>query len=68
MKKYIVHDLQGCGLMDYSFDEPLTANEIRAIRWCDYNNFREPEDRMKWSNFTLNFIADLWEIDFEVVA
>lgn len=68
MKRYIVHDLQGAGLMSYSHDEPLTANEIRSIRWDDYNNDREDEDRMKWQDFTLTFIADLWELEFEQVT
>lgn len=66
MRRYKVHDLQGCGFMDYSHEEPLTANEIRSIRWSDYKNHHENSD-LKWSEFTLDFIADFWEISFEQV-
>lgn len=69
MKRYIVHDLQGCSFMDYSHEEPMTALEIRQTRWQDYkDNMSDEEDRMSWSQFTLAFIADLWEIEFEAVA
>lgn len=68
MKRYLVHDLQGCGFMDYSHTEPLTANEIRGIRWSDYqDNMGDPEHPLKWHKFTLEFIADLWELEFEEV-
>jgi hypothetical protein len=69
MKRYIVHDLQGAGFMDYSWQEPLTAQQIRAIRWADYLNFKdEVEGNLKWSDFTLAFIADFWELRFELAA
>jgi len=69
MKKYIVHDLQGCSFMDYSHDEPLTAQQIRAYRWSDYQqNLQDEEYSLKWSEFTLDFIADLWELEFEEVT
>ena len=68
MKRYIVHDLQGCNFMDYSHDEPMTATEIRQTRWNDYqDNMRDEEYPLKWSEFTLDFIADLWELEFESV-
>ena len=68
MKLYKVNDLQGCSFMDYSHDKPLTALEIRQIRWSDYqDNLQDKEYRLKWSEFTLKFIADLWEIEFKEV-
>lgn len=68
MKRYIVHDLQGAGLMSYSWEEPLTAQQIRAIRWSDYLNFRDDVDgKLKFSDFTLDFIADFWELRFEAI-
>lgn len=69
MKRYTVTDLQGCSFMDYSHEEPLTALQIRQIRWQDYkDNMSDPEDRMSWSKFTLEFIADVWELEFVPVA
>lgn len=54
--------------MGYSWEEPLTAQQIRAIRWSDYLNFRDDVDgKLKYSDFTLDFIADFWELEFEVV-
>lgn len=55
--------------MDYSHTEPMTALEIRQARWQDYkDNICDGEYTLKWSEFTLDFIADLWELDFEAVA
>lgn len=69
MKYYKVHDMQGCSFMDYSHDEPMTAAEIRATRWSDYqDNMQDEEYPLKWHEFTMNFIADLWELDFEQVT
>ena len=69
MKRYIVHDLQGASFMDYSHEESMTALEIRQTRWQDYkDNMQDEEYPLKWSQFTLDFIADLWEIRFEAVA
>lgn len=69
MKRYIVHDLQGCNFMDYSHDEPMIALEIRQTRWSDYqDNMQDEEYPLKWSQFTLDFIADLWELEFEAVS
>ncbi|MGI9028174.1 MAG: hypothetical protein ACR2FM_05050 [Candidatus Saccharimonadales bacterium] len=69
MRYYRVIDNQGCNFMDYSYDKPLTALEIRQIRWGDYkNNLEDPENPLPWKMFTLEFIADLWEIDFEEVT
>jgi hypothetical protein len=67
MKRYKVIDRQGCDFMSYTHEKPLTANEIRSIRWCDYkDNFMDsPKNRMKWQNFTINFVCDFWEIDLE---
>lgn len=68
MKYYKVHDNQGCSFMDYSHDEPLTAQQIRAIRWQDYSdNLTDDEDTIKWSKFTLDFICDVWDIELEQV-
>jgi hypothetical protein len=68
MKKYIVHDLQGASFMDYTHDEPMTATEIRQTRWQDYqDNMQDSEYPLEWAEFTLNFIADLWELSFEEV-
>lgn len=54
--------------MDYSHDEPMTALEIRATRWQDYkDNMQDEQYPLKWSQFTLHFIADLWELEFEQV-
>lgn len=39
MKRYIIHDLQGYNFMSYSHKEPLTAEEIREIRWDDYYEY-----------------------------
>lgn len=70
MKKYIVHDLQGGSFMGYSHEEPLTAQQIRAIRWQDYidNMVDDEPERMKYKHFTMAFIADVWELDFETVT
>ena len=69
MKRYIVHDLQGASFMDYSHDEPMTANEIRQTRWQDYiDNMADDEpERMRYKDFTMDFIAYLWELEFEEV-
>lgn len=68
MKRYIIHDLQGYNFMGYSHEEPLTADEIRQIRWQDYNdNIAADDDTLSYDDFTLEFIADLWEIEFEAV-
>lgn len=54
--------------MGYSHEEPLTADEIRQIRWQDYNdNIAADDDTLSYDDFTLEFIADLWEIEFEAV-
>lgn len=70
MKRYRVHDLQGAGLMDYSWSEPMTASEIRQTRWQDYidNMAGDEPERMKYKHFTMDFIADLWELEFEEVT
>lgn len=69
MKRYTVTDLQGGSFMDYSHNEPLTANEIRQIRWQDYidNMVDDEPERMKYKDFTLEFIQDLWEIQLKEV-
>jgi hypothetical protein len=53
--------------MDYSHDEPLTELEIREIRWEDYLDNLDDEIGMRWQDFTLEFIADVWELEFEEV-
>ena len=67
MKRYIVNDLQGSSFMNYTHDEPLTAQQIRSIRWQDYSdNITDDEDKMRWQDFTMAFIADIWELEFEL--
>ena len=70
MTRYTVTDLQGAGFMGYSFEEPLTANQIRQIRWQDYidNMVDDEPERMKYKDFTMEFIADVWELDFNKVV
>lgn len=55
--------------MDYSHDEPMTASEIRGQRWEDYkdNFMNDPQNNMRWQDFTLAFIADFWELEFEAI-
>lgn len=66
-KKYRVIDLQGSHFMDYTHDEPLTIQEIREIRWQDYqdNFMSDPENVMTFEEFTIDFVCDFWEIRLE---
>lgn len=63
MKKYIVHDLQGAGFMDYSWQEPLTAQQIRAIRWADYVKERYTSRSGFWSNYDSDIKHEDWTAD-----
>ena len=59
MKKYSVIDLQGCSFMDDSWEEPMTANELRQRYWC-----LEECRTTHYKYFTLNHIQESWEVRF----
>lgn len=63
MKRYKVIDLQHTGFINDSHDNPMTAQEIRNRFW----GLEEEHHTEKWSQFTLDYIAELWDVDFEVV-
>ena len=67
MKKYSVHDLQGCNFMDYTWEEPYTEKEIREhflqLINDDRDEFGETE-MYKYEDMTLDFCSDYWEIEF----
>lgn len=67
MKYYIVHDLQGANFMDYTHKQSVTANEIRSLRWEDFKLNHNGDKWLSWSQFTLDFIADFWQLEFEQV-
>lgn len=62
MIKYKVNDLQECNFMDDTHDEPMTMNDLRARFWalddCRTN---------KYSQFTKEYICDMWTVEFERV-
>lgn len=62
MKKYKVIDLQGCGFMDDTEDEPMTEKELRERFW----GLAEARTE-KYSEFTLDYISDAWEVQFEEI-
>ena len=54
--------------MGYTHDEPLTANEIRSQRWYDYkDNICDGDTTMRYNEFTIEFVCDLWDIELELV-
>ena len=69
MKRYSVIDAQGANFMDYTWKEPITKNEFRAIRWSDYKNWymEDPENDMTWQCFTSDFACEFWQVELEEV-
>ena len=67
MTYYKVIDLQGCSFMSYTEQEPETGNELRSHFWGIYQDQMQTDEPMQYKNFTMDFIKDLWEVDFEKV-
>ena len=59
MTKYSVIDLQGCSFMDDSWEEPMTANELRQRYWV-----LEECRTTYYKDFTMNHIQESWEVRF----
>ena len=53
MKKYSVIDLQGCDFMEDTWNEPMTANELRQRYWC-----LEECRTTHYKDFTMNHIQE----------
>ena len=68
MKLYSVEDLQGCCFMDYTWEEPWTAQKIRShLYWLlrdERDSYPEEPDHYHFKEITLDFCADYWEIRF----
>ena len=60
MKKYSVNDTQDCNYMDYTWDEPMTATELRTKFFYEWND--NTTWNYKYSEVTLDLIQDLMEI------
>ena len=48
--------------MSDTHEEPMTANELRSRFWS-FDDCRSD----KYSQFTLSYISDMWEVTFEEV-
>ena len=68
MKKYSVIDLQGCSFMDYTWEEPMTAQQIRShLYWLlvdERGYYPDEQEYYHFKEITLDFCADYWEIRF----
>ena len=60
MKLYTINNLQGCNFMDDTYDEPMTANVLRARFWV-----LDECRTKKYSQFTKEHIYDMWKVEFE---
>lgn len=62
IKKYRVHDGQGCAFMSDTHDDPMTMNALRARFWslddCRSNTYAQ---------FTKDYISVMWCVEFEEV-
>ena len=64
MKKYEVMDEQGCNFMDYTHEEPMTANELRHHFWC-FDECRTNH----YKDFTMDYITEMWNVTFvEIIS
>ena len=62
MKRYKVIDLQGASFLDYTEQEPETAQQLRSHFWS-FDEARTTE----YKYFTLDYIKEVWSIDLEEV-
>lgn len=62
MKKYIVWDKQGCDFMDWTFQNPQTAHQIRSYLYDIHKD--ECDEPMTWNAFTIDFCEEHWELEF----
>lgn len=60
MKYYKVIDLQCCGFMSDTHNEPMTLSSLRSRFWSLDDCRTE-----KFSKFTRDYIEDMWEVRFE---
>jgi len=65
--KYKINCQQGTNFGEWSHEEPATRAEIIDYFYDLYLAEFEEEDRKYKKDFSLRFIADLWDVDFERV-
>jgi hypothetical protein len=64
MKTYKVIDLQHTGFMSDTHEEPETLKELRERFWGLYQS-ENIEEKVKFKDFTREYIEDLWEVRIE---
>jgi hypothetical protein len=63
MKRYSIKCLQGTSAYDYTFNEPETEQELRDRFLEQYNNESDKEDQMEYEDFTLEALAELFQVE-----
>ena len=61
--KYRVIDNQQTGFMDDTHDKPMNAQALRSRFWS-----LDEARTTHYKHFTLAYIAEVWDVDFERVA
>lgn len=70
MKKYKVHDNQGCNFMDYTHEEPWTGEEIREHlieQTIDQRDLEGTEDGELIKQQSLEDMVEIYDITLEEV-
>jgi hypothetical protein len=58
-------DDQGTDLLGWTWDEPITANEFRAIVWqYGKDHWNDPG---RWQDFTSDRACEEWQVELEEV-